>query len=130
MASREYHRKYMKTRYHARRALAERLLGGACAHCGATEELEIDHIDARAKTMSTTRMTAVSEERFLAELSKCQLLCRPCHSDKSIKDHGHNKAKGEHGTRSSYRYCRCDACRQAQAQYNKKYYRSRLELKR
>lgn len=117
----------MKARYHARRALALRLLGGVCAYCGTDHDLEIDHVDARAKTMTTTRMSAVSEARFLAELSKCQLLCRPCHVEKSIKDHGHKKAKGAHGTRSSYRYCRCDACRQAQADYNKKY---SLELKR
>lgn len=118
---RVYMRLYMKRRYRARRRLALRLLGGVCARCGVRRGLEIDHIDPRRKHLSTARMTMVSEKRFRAELAKCQLLCGKCHDHKSILDAGKLPAKGQHGTLSTYRYCRCDRCRAAMSLYNKQY---------
>jgi hypothetical protein len=78
-------RDYMRERYRRRKAQAVELLGGRC-WCGRTEQLEIDHIDWRTKTMKMDRMAWVSEERFLAELKKCQVLCNEHHIEKSRKD--------------------------------------------
>jgi len=77
---------YMKRRYHARRAQALDLLGGKCTACGCKDDLEIDHIDCMDKEIPLTRLWSVSEERFLRELSKCQLLCREHHKEKSRTD--------------------------------------------
>lgn len=82
----QYMSAYMLTRYHRRKAAAREQLGGACAVCGATDELEVDHIDWRTKSFPVSKMWSVSEARFQAELAKCQLLCRVHHKDKTRKD--------------------------------------------
>lgn len=78
-----YMKQYMLNRYHERRQRAIVLLGGACTVCGRTETLEIDHINPEAKAMSLSKMWSVSEARYIAELSRCQLLCHEHHVEKS-----------------------------------------------
>ena len=119
--SREYMREYMKERYQQRREQAVEVLGGACAKCGSTEDMEVDHIDPAKKEMDFARMTMVSEERFLEELKKCQLLCDRCHNTKTAKSRGFKMARGTHGTLSSYRYCKCDECKEAKRKHNREY---------
>ncbi len=118
---RGYMREYMRKRYARRKQEALNQLGGHCAKCGSTEDLEIDHIDHNKKTMHVNRMTMVSEERFQSELKLCQILCRTCHEEKTIADSGNQRAKGNHGTLSSYRYCRCNLCRAANAKWSREY---------
>lgn len=113
----EYMRNYMLRRYHERRQQAIAYLGGTCVHCGTAENLELDHIDPKTKTLEIGKMWSVAETRFWAEVEKCQLLCRAAHTDKSIIDKGNKSAKGTHGTLSSYRYCKCAECKNAQAIY-------------
>ena len=115
---------YIKRRYHERRAKAIEMLGSKCAHCGATESLELDHKDPSQKSFSISKEWSVSAERFWAEASKCQLLCRSCHNIKTITEMGYKVAKGFHGTISSYKYCRCDLCKKAQSDYAKEYRRT------
>lgn len=110
-------RVYMLARYHKRRREAVFRLGGKCAICGSGEDLEIDHIDRTTKSMNVARMTMVSQERFDAELKKCQLLCSKHHDEKTTRDRGLKPARGTHGTLSSYRYCRCERCRKAKSDY-------------
>ena len=114
--------KYLRERYQRRKAKAVERLGGCCCRCGSTENLEIDHIDRTQKTMSFSRMYVVSRKRFEEELSKCQILCKPCHTDKSIEERGHNR-RTEHGTYACYRYskCRCTVCRQACRENSRRY---------
>ena len=57
-------------------------LGGKCAQCGATDDLEIDHIDPATKV--SHRIFSWSWARIESELSKCQLLCVPCHFQKTL----------------------------------------------
>lgn len=109
----EYMRVYMLARYHRRRAEAVVKLGGKCANCSATSDLEIDHIDSKRKSFDVAKMHSASEEKWNAEIDKCQLLCTECHANKSIHDLGNKRALGTHGTVSSYRYCHCDLCRAA-----------------
>jgi 5-methylcytosine-specific restriction endonuclease McrA len=116
---------YMKVkileRYHKRMGEAISSLGGKCVKCGATEDLEIDHVNPAEKSFTVSMLWSVSKERFEAELSKCQLLCKKCHNEKSILEAGKKLVKNQdvHGTLSSYRYCKCELCRAAKSAYTK-----------
>ena len=127
-----YMRVYMLRRYHERIAEAQRRLGGSCADCGATDDLQVDHRDWRDKTLDIARLWSVARPRFKAELEKCQLLCGPCHIAKSKRDvreiladrglRGFNslpETAFRHGTprMAIYRRCKCLPCREARRLY-------------
>lgn len=57
----------------------------ACVVCGSTDNLELDHLDPTQKV--SHKIWSWSEQRRLVELVKCQVLCRPCHAEKSNR-HG------------------------------------------
>lgn len=86
MKGREYHRLYSRDYYHARRDELVQRLGGKCAICGSTENLEFDHIDASTKNFNVGKLLSHSREAIEQELQKCQLLCRACHTAKSRVD--------------------------------------------
>lgn len=89
---------YFRRRYAERRAEALRILGGRCAQCGVTEELEVDHRNPADKAMRFSAMAMASRARFLAEVGKCQLLCGDCHVGKSNTDGSRSALRGEkHG---------------------------------
>lgn len=79
---------------------------GPCALCGSAKRLEVDHIDPELKV--SHRVWSWAEERRIAELDKCRVLCHECHKERH---------KADHGTITRYRYhrCRCKACRAANA---------------
>jgi len=58
--------------------------GKSCVNCGSKNNLELDHIDPYEKV--SHRIWSWKEERFLEEVKKCQILCNPCHMEKSLKD--------------------------------------------
>lgn len=58
--------------------------GKSCAHCAATERLELDHVNPADK--SDHRIWTWSESRRNAELAKCQVLCVSCHRKKSAEE--------------------------------------------
>ena len=107
--------------YRERVAFYIELLGGCCRHCGSSDNLEFDHIVASEKWFNITKAItrSVPEEVILHELEKCQLLCNRCHILKTLVDNG----KAQHGTGGMYRHhrCRCDLCRQRNAQYTREY---------
>ena len=71
-----------------RRQYLEEYLGGKCVRCGVTEKLEFDHITPVNKSYSIgANITSFSLEELILEADKCQLLCRPCHIQKS-KENG------------------------------------------
>jgi 5-methylcytosine-specific restriction endonuclease McrA len=105
--SREGMRLYMKRRYHERRRLALKRLGGKCA-CGSAVGLEIDHVDPKKKTMRFTQMRCVSLAKFERELKNCQLLCNTCHKKKTRVDA--SRGHGAHGAKRYRKGCRCSAC--------------------
>lgn len=102
----EYQKEWMR----ARRATY--LAGKACVKCGATERLEIDHINPAEK--ESHHIWSWAEERRSVELAKCQILCNACHKLKTRED---QRVFHEHGTYGRYKTdrCRCDACRAANA---------------
>ncbi len=116
-----YMRQYMSDRYRRRKAEALERLGGCCALCGNFDDLEFDHIDPKTKRYTIARIWLHSESKFWAEIVKCQLLCRMCHEEKTIIDLNKKRAKGAHGTLSTYRYCKCSECRMAKADYSRDY---------
>ena len=121
-------RKYMLERYQRRKRLAIKALGGKCVHCGTKNKLQFDHIDPKDKDFTIAKIWSYSKERFWIEIKKCQLLCRDCHNIKTQKELGKKVAKGNHGTLSTYRYCRCELCKQAKREYAKIYRRRKGPL--
>ena len=118
----EYMRDYMAERYRARMAFAHERLGGKCAKCGSTDDLQLDHVDPSTKEFTIAKKAAgVSEERFLRELAKCQLLCKTCHNLKSIAETGKQPVGERHGTISmaTHRRCRCEPCLEVRRKYNR-----------
>lgn len=67
------------------RAIAH--LGGVCVQCGATANLEFDHVDPATKTATLHALVRQDSWRKMeAELAKCQLLCKPCHIAKGTAE--------------------------------------------
>lgn len=108
-------RQYAKDKYNRLRARMIQILGGKCAKCGSTIDLEMDHVDPSQKQFSLSQLVFRTEATFLAEVAKCQLLCDECHKDK-------HRAKC--GTLGGYRYCRCSNCKKAKSDWQKNYIRS------
>lgn len=123
----EYMRVKILERYHQRRKESYEILGGVCVICGETTELEIDHIDPRTKAFGISKLWSVSRERYLEELSKCQLLCKEHHILKSRLNGdfkgGYNKVETyDHGTGYMYNNdkCKCDLCKEWRKLYRNK----------
>ena len=72
---------------------------GPCRLCGSSDRLQVDHIDRNTKV--THRIWTWSEKRRLEELSKCQVLCYPCHRIKSNKEN----SESDYSTRSGENNC-------------------------
>lgn len=103
-----------------RREFAFAQLGGKCARCASTTNLELDHIDKSTKLINVSKLWTNREEDFLAELQKCQILCSSCHK---IKTNEENNEPLGHGTNATYtiRKCRCNLCKEAHNQYMRNY---------
>lgn len=110
----------MLTRYHKRMSSAKEKLGNKCAVCSSPDGLQLDHIDPSTKSFTIGKLSSCSEQKFWVEVAKCQLLCQPCHAEKTRRELGQQDARKTHGTLSSYRYCRCERCRASMAEYCRK----------
>jgi 5-methylcytosine-specific restriction endonuclease McrA len=117
VAYNEYQRTYQLARYHRRKEAAKRFLGGKCVRCGATEQLEVDHVDPAQKSFNISNLWAVTEDRFYAELRKCQLLCRPHHLEKTAAENSVDHGGGASGKKN----CPCVLCKQKKAEYMASY---------
>lgn len=84
----------------------------SCSRCSSKERLELDHINPAIKVNHV--IWSWAKPRREAELSKCQVLCRPCHWLKTREDFGWFL---KHGTETGYNnyHCRCAPCRAAHA---------------
>ena len=61
-------------------------LGGKCVKCGTTHNLQFDHIKREGKKYEITRKLTYKFDNIKEELDKCQLLCAPCHLEKTAKE--------------------------------------------
>jgi hypothetical protein len=109
----ERRRGYNKSWRQARRARLIEMLGGKCVRCGATEDLEFDHIDPSAKSFGVCAGLSKAWDVLVEEAAKCQLLCKPCHVAKGAED----RPELAHGSHYVYWYwnCRCGPCKAANA---------------
>ena len=100
--------------------LAIEMLGGKCVSCGALDVLEIDHIDPHTKKYDISDMWSWGLNKFLEELSKCQILCNPCHV---VKTTTIDQSEIQHGSYSYYKHrnCRCGLCVEANRLYMRRY---------
>lgn len=124
----KYMREYMLRRYYAKRTEAIQYLGGKCEGCGATKELDIDHVEASTKRFTLAKGWSRSWKDLKAELDQCQLLCRPCHILKTRINRentsgGWNRVDNyDHGSGHMYnkQRCRCESCRTWRRDYRNK----------
>lgn len=79
-----------------KKAFLIEMLGGKCVGCGATENLQFDHIDRKQKSFTIGKMLGYSlEDKLIPEAKKCQLLCKFCHQIKTTINHDmHSLANG------------------------------------
>lgn len=117
----EYRKKYLvkynrKRRFERRNELIK-YLGGKCANCGTTEDLEFDHINPKTIEFRIGSKLLFKWARLLKEAKKCQLLCKPCHRNKTNIDN--NFQPPLHGTVNMYNNhrCRCVKCKNAWSKY-------------
>jgi 5-methylcytosine-specific restriction endonuclease McrA len=115
----EQKRKYQLAWLAKRRDRGTEILGGKCAICGSTENLEVDHIDPATKD---PRIKGNGTGGFPwswswiwieAELAKCQALCSDCHQEKSSREQmkevcirGHDKGITGRDTDGNCSECR------------------------
>ena len=117
-----------------KRKLYESLLGGSCVNCSSTYRLEFDHVIPSEMSFRIGSYIDCKIETILPELQKCQLLCRPCHAEKTASDNGYSLEN--HGTPAMYsnRKCRYKECSFAWAKYtrknSKKYYYTNIAQER
>lgn len=109
------------------RRLAWVTANGPCAQCGSTTDLQVDHVDPSTKV--DHRIWSWSEERRLAELAKCQVLCGDCHKAKTSAENSKRFTQPiKHGTYMGYagnHACRCDLCTEANRNYKREWKRRR-----
>jgi 5-methylcytosine-specific restriction endonuclease McrA len=91
-----------------------------CIVCEGTEKLELDHIDSTTKISHS--IWSWSEAKRLNELAKCQVLCNPCHKQKTLANDIHRTSHGTWQMYSKYK-CRCVVCFEWKQNDNAKRYR-------
>ena len=117
----EYMRAYLRARWEARRSRGIELLGGVCVDCSTTQELQFDHVDPREKSFTMADQTTCSKARFLRELRKCTLRCRPCHIERTRSQQGVPHGGGLTGRHNCY----CPLCREKKNEYARNWKRVR-----
>ena len=127
-SSNSYMKNYMLARYHKRMSEAKNKLGGKCIKCNSIENLQLDHINPETKNFTVAHLWNSKKEVFDLEISKCQLLCKKCHEEKTLVDMGRVSAKITHGTVSSYRYCKCDFCKKAKSEYMRSFRKKKKQV--
>lgn len=105
---------YLIDRYRTQRNDFIATLGDQCVKCGSTEALEMDHIDPKTKSFTISALWALKDLPMVYdELKKCQLLCEPCHREKSAREASERlEGTWRHGTQYGWqkKKCRCDEC--------------------
>lgn len=73
---------------------------GPCKSCGTWNNLEVDHKDYKTKMFSVSSLWSLSPNNIkrISELAKCQVLCLPCHRQKTLVNNEYTVAGARHGT--------------------------------
>lgn len=129
MASREWwasgwdRSEYDRERYQAAKQQLIEMLGGKCTACGTTEDLQFDHVSRVMKKFAIMTRWNRGHGELAEELAKCQLLCKPCHLEKTKAELGNEHGGGKTGRRN----CSCEPCRARRRENNKEYRHSRKQ---
>lgn len=91
-ADRELKNRYQREKV-ARRRAEWFAANGPCVDCGTSEDLRVDHADAKLKV--SHRVFTWSASRREAELAKCVVRCHPCHAAKTTRCGEHPSTPGE-----------------------------------
>ncbi len=84
--NREYNNKCKREYRDKRRVNCIEYLGGKCVVCGTTHNLQFDHIKREGKKYNIAGRVTQDFTILKEELNKCQLLCAPCHLEKTAKE--------------------------------------------
>jgi len=79
-ARRAYMRRWTRQCVARRRAACIQALGGKCVDCGATENLDFDHVDPRDKVNRIAKLWTAKKSVLWREVKKCELRCKACHA--------------------------------------------------
>ena len=90
------------------------MLGGKCVRCGATEDLEFDHIDPSAKSFGVCAGLAKAWDVLVEEAAKCQLLCKPWSCDQERRGPPWSLPTAPITSTGTWN-CRCNPCKAANA---------------
>ena len=84
--NKEQIREHKREQNKKRRAHCREYLGGKCVVCGTTHNLQFDHIKREGKKYEISTKLTNKWDNLKEELDKCQLLCVPCHLEKTAKE--------------------------------------------
>jgi len=79
-------REEKREQHKEKKAICLEYLGGKCVKCGTTHNLQFDHIKREGKKYNIASILSYNFDNIKEELDKCQLLCVPCHLDKTAKE--------------------------------------------
>ncbi len=104
----------------AKRKYLKKILGNKCASCGSKNKLEFDHLKPSKKKFKISKFIDLDVNELMDEVNQCQLLCKSCHHEKTLKNKEYSFSR--HGTITKYKRdnCRCKACKQAYEYYKDK----------
>lgn len=112
---------YLRAYLAKRKAALIEMLGGSCVACGSEEDLQFDHIEPWNQDFRIGSRLGLQWDKVLEEAKKCQLLCQPCHAEKTSAEMK-VAAAGGHGRRGKYvNGCRCPDCVYANSEYGRKW---------
>ena len=107
-----YMNAYQHRIYHSRRKAAIAKLGSRCKQCGITTGLHFVQA-VPFKVVSIAPILKQSQIRYEKAIVSLTLMCDTC-SSLWVRVWYDDTA---HGTLTSYRYCRCEACKAAKTTY-------------
>ena len=84
--NKEQIREHKREQNKKRRAHCREYLGGKCVVCGTTHNLQFDHIKREGKKYEISTKLTNKWDNLKEELDKCQLLCAPCHLEKTASE--------------------------------------------
>ena len=85
-SNKEKVREERREQHKERKSYCIEYLGGKCVKCGTTHNLQFDHIKREGKKYEITRKITNNFDSNKEELDKCQLLCAPCHLEKTASE--------------------------------------------
>lgn len=111
-----------------RRKILMAALDDECARCSRTDDLQFDHINRLEKSFTISDGLDKPWLQLIAEIMKCQLLCSPCHLEKSLEQ-GDLRNVQHGGGLTGKRGCFCETCGPLKQEYMRVYMRQKRKSK-